>query len=197
MGELITVSPDEVFDEYFACLCGLVGADDPDCSYKNLCWVLMDIPFKVVLGMDENRSMDAQGLRADFISNHRLEYPNIAFMDVRYSSIRVFEVLIALAYRINDDVMWDPDKGDRAIIWFWEMIQNLQLDHFEDSDEGWKTSQNDQICRRIVQIWIDRDYNYDGFGGLFPLKHPQKDQRNVEIWYQMHAYFLENYPIGD
>ena len=33
----------------------------------------------------------------------------------------------------------------------------------------------------------------DGFGGLFPLKHAKKDQRKVEIWYQLQNWLMENY----
>jgi len=46
-----------------------------------------------------------------------------------------------------------------------------------------------------VKNMLARDYDADGNGGLFPLKNPKKDQRRIEIYYQMNAYVLENYPI--
>ena len=42
---------------------------------------------------------------------------------------------------------------------------------------------------------LAREYSDNGHGGLFPLKNPKKDQRKVEIWYQMTEYINENYPI--
>jgi hypothetical protein len=38
-----------------------------------------------------------------------------------------------------------------------------------------------------------REYFPSGKGGLFPLENPREDQTKVEIWYQMHAYVMENY----
>jgi len=40
---------------------------------------------------------------------------------------------------------------------------------------------------------ILRRYSKTGKGGLFPLKHPKKDQTEVEIWYQMQQYVMENF----
>ena len=46
-----------------------------------------------------------------------------------------------------------------------------------------------------LQIWMQRCFKSDGNGSIFPLKCAKKDQRGVEIWYQMQAYIAENYPI--
>ena len=40
---------------------------------------------------------------------------------------------------------------------------------------------------------VERRYKRSGEGGLFPLKNAAKDQRKVEIWYQLSSYLLENY----
>ena len=49
--------------------------------------------------------------------------------------------------------------------------------------------------KAAVECLLERRYLEDGDGGLFPLKCPRKDQRRVEIWYQMSAWVIENYPI--
>jgi hypothetical protein len=46
---------------------------------------------------------------------------------------------------------------------------------------------------QILTNLVERTYQKNGKGGLFPLKQPAKDQRRVEIWYQMAAYLNENY----
>ena len=43
----------------------------------------------------------------------------------------------------------------------------------------------------ILNIWLERRYDEDGKGNIFPLKDPIKDQKTVEIWYQMQSYLLE------
>jgi hypothetical protein len=42
----------------------------------------------------------------------------------------------------------------------------------------------DEILERV----IGRTYRPDGRGGFFPLRYAEKDQREVELWYQLNAY---------
>jgi hypothetical protein len=39
-------------------------------------------------------------------------------------------------------------------------------------------------------IW--RTYDRRGHGGLFPLQRSNRDQRRVEIWYQLSEYLLQD-----
>jgi hypothetical protein len=43
----------------------------------------------------------------------------------------------------------------------------------------------------ILERLIWRQYREDGLGGFFPLNWPDKDQTQVEIWYQMQKYVTE------
>lgn len=75
--------------------------------------------------------------------------------------------------------------------WGWEIITNLGLDQMWDP-----LSQRKR--RKVIDtiesaIW--RTYRRDGSGGLFPLSHAEYDQRKVELWYQLNAYVMENYPL--
>jgi hypothetical protein len=38
---------------------------------------------------------------------------------------------------------------------------------------------------------VNREYDPDGRGGLFPLDGTHANQREVELWYQMQAYIIE------
>jgi len=48
---------------------------------------------------------------------------------------------------------------------------------------------------KTIMIFLNRDYQPNGQGGLFTLKKPKYDLRQAEIWYQMCWYldeFLSN-----
>lgn len=184
-------------EAYFMWLCSLVHADGPDQSYFGLMNILHGIDFVSRVPHDENREADGVNLRYLFEKQCKEEYP------YPRKCCTLLEMMVALSRRIEDDVMYDPAYGDRSADWFWEMIENLELDQYDDSydlyggyveygDGQW--SFVDKI-KDVCYTLVDREYDYDGSGGLFPLENPNKDQRNVEIWYQMSAYFLENYDV--
>lgn len=179
-------------DSYFHWLCGLVNADDPNCSYYDLMRILFDTEFRWSIRNDENRAQDGILLRGTFLKSSDSEGAGIG--DIQ-GPCTVLEMLIALATRIDIDIMWDPDKGDQTMRWFWEMVQNLGLDGFDDDDfEG---EDGYRFVPFIVDRWLDRRYRWDGIGGLFPLKNPTCDQRETEIWYQMNVYMIENYGVEE
>ena len=94
-------------------------------------------------------------------------------------------MMIALAMRMENDILHDDEYGDRTSQWFWMMIENLGL-----ADEY------DQFYREYyVQMTLDkflrREYKPSGKGGLFVVNSGQFDMRGTEIWYQMN-YFLDD-----
>ena len=174
----------DLYSDYFQWLCQIVHADDPDQSYICLMRSLFDIPFVVAMDMDENRADDVWTLRGDFRGGLHPE-----------TEPSVLEVLVSLAGRINDEIMWNPDQGDRTTVWFWEMLENLGFSGLYDGATSESTIR--YLAERAVNRWMYRDFEPNGSGSIFPLKHPREDQRYVEIWYQMHAYFLENYGVEE
>jgi len=92
----------------------------------------------------------------------------------------VLEMLIPLARRAE----FDTDIPMRD--WFWTFLRNLGIDEMNDATPAVK-ARVDPILERL--IW--RRYRRDGLGGLFPLRRPMEDQREVEIWYQFCAYLTE------
>ena len=103
-------------------------------------------------------------------------------------------MMIALSIRLEENILRDPDKGDRTSVWFWVMMRNLGLDCMTDDcfDEDEAVD--------ILRNFVNRNYEKNGQGGLFFLgkkwaKSGQKsglDMRNVEIWYQANYFFSEN-----
>jgi hypothetical protein len=45
-----------------------------------------------------------------------------------------------------------------------------------------------RVIEDILDIFVERKYDPNGYGGLFPLRCPKHDQREIEIWYQFNEY---------
>ena len=69
-------------------------------------------------------------------------------------------------------------------------MDNLGFEQFNDAH--WDAKALEYVTNKLDDL-NKRHIGEDGSGGIFPLKNPQKDQRITEIWYQMNAFFLENY----
>lgn len=92
----------------------------------------------------------------------------------------MLELLIGLSRRLS----FEEDGDSRR--WFWQLLTNVNLAQYNDK-EKLPLATVDEVLQRV--IW--RTYNTNGIGGLFPLNNPSKDQREVELWYQMSAYLLD------
>lgn len=183
---------------YFQWLCMLVHLDDDEAGncYIALADILHHMEFYALISMDENRIEDGLDLRTEWLE--RIHEAGYFFPETSldYTSCSVLEVLVGMAVRCENQIMWDPDYGDRTYIWFWEMLWNL-LDANGISSEDCTNDNIDefiacQVQEAVVSL-LDRSYNFDGSGGLFPLRNPRRDQRHVELWTQMNQYMLENY----
>ena len=75
-------------------------------------------------------------------------------------------------------------------IWFWHLIETLDLEQF--NDRKYDDHAQEEIAEILDRV-IWRTYAPNGDGGLFPLRNPTKDQRKVELWYQLNAYLLEQF----
>ena len=196
-------NPDLVGD-YYDWLVSIIDNDEYQCDwYQELLHKLYSVKFRWTIPMDENRAEDGMDLRDKFLRDNELKgwYQSDAFP--YYPT--VLEVLVALACRMEDDILFDPEYGDRTWEWFWMMMQNLGLDEMDDSNFD-----EDEVDE-ILDIFMDRRYGRDGKGSLFPSKIGQKsgefsghfqnqkwsesgqfDLSRVEIWYQMNYYIEEN-----
>ena len=168
-------------DLYFEWL--LEQVDCPD-HFRKLMKRLYDRPFIFSISMDGNRASDGLALRDRFASEYG---DDLRYSDVRKDGCSVLEMMVALACRMEDDIMHDPSLGDRSPEWFWVMISNLRLDRMDDENFDLRYVDD------VLNVFLNRTYFMNGTGGLFPLKIPKVNQRRVEIWYQMSAFIAENY----
>jgi len=94
----------------------------------------------------------------------------------------VLEVLIAFSDKAAFQI-----ETMNAQEWFWQFITNLRLEDYR------RASVSDRfVIVDILSRFVLRHYEPNGDGGLFPLRRPKYDQREVEIWYQFCEYAEDN-----
>jgi len=134
--------------------------------------ILMEMfvmPFAWTVLGDKNRAYDVKDLRLEYIHDTGRVMPE-GWVDQQPSS--VLEVI----YRFCETADFETDIEARD--WFTTVVNNLDL----------TLDLSDRDIREVLQRFIWREYDPDGTGGLFPLRHTVQDQRKVEIWYQFQAY---------
>lgn len=150
--------------------------------YRRLLSYLHSVTFEYLIPMDGNRADDGTDLRYRFCYENNLDDAMVAaYLDDRPCT--VLEMMVALAIR-QEQIMEDPDIGDRTHIWFMEMLKSLNLYQVRDSNFDIR------YVQMVVQSFMYREYAPNGAGGLFTVDCG-RDMRNEEIWYQMNL-FLTN-----
>jgi hypothetical protein len=177
-------------ERYYNWLCDLVEIKQRDKSYWLLSNELFNKDFYWSVPNDDNRAFEAKNLREQFCEEVGLEYD----LDDFPEEVSMFELIIGLAYRCYS-IMEDTLAGMEMSDWFWKILSNVGLDKY--TDDAFYGLKGQELVVKILDKIIDRDYERSGKGGLFPLKYSKKDQRKVELWYQMNEYLVENYYSGD
>ena len=174
---------DELDNLYFNWLYQLVCNDRYSFkfSHHRLLMRLHSIHFSWIIKEDENRAYDGLALRYRFECENGLEPDtmNLYFGD---KPCTVLEMMIALAIKCEEGIMYDPYYGDRTGQWFWSMIVSLGLGGMTDQ------RYNREEVDDVIFTFLTRKYDYDGKGGLFTIPDCGVDIRNVEIWTQMCWY---------
>jgi hypothetical protein len=145
-------------------------------SYWSILRHLFAKEFVWIVPNDDNRMEDGRDLRAEFAESQGVRTDQ-EWMTLGCSML---ELLIGLARRLA----FETDMSSEG--WFWRLMQNLGLADYTDMSH---ISPEEVNCILDTVIW--RTYAYDGTGGIFPLARAARDQRKVEIWYQLSAYLLE------
>ena len=150
-------------------------------QYTKVCALAHRIIFDWTVPNDDNRAAEGKELRYEFMEELGIHPPpDKEWMGIDSS---IFEMMVALSRRCDFIVEIGMDG------WFDIFMTNLELEHYKD--ELYTPSDQARIMR-MLNKFNERRYKPDGKYGLFPLKNPKKDQREVELWYQMSAYMAEN-----
>lgn len=178
------MTKNELIDRYFDWMYQLVVDDRySNKSYRKLFSWLHDTEFTYTIPMDGNRAEDGIDLRYRFGRDQDFSDPMIAScLDDRPCS--VLEMMTALAIRCEEDLMDNPDVGDRTGQWFWDMLVSLGLGSMDDSRfDRYRVD-------RVLERFLNRDYAPNGEGGLFTVNNG-RNMRTTEIWYQMNFHLSE------
>jgi hypothetical protein len=158
---------------------GALGVKNPSRTYWHLARQLYRWKFEWFVRNDDNRGEDGKCLRNDFIFDYDIQDLEINWLQLDCSMLEMF---IALADRAAFES--SMEAGD----WFWIFMENLGLKEHSDRNFDQDSAEAiDEACDRV----INRKYQRNGAGGLFPLRNAERDQRKVELWYQLAAYLLE------
>lgn len=149
----------------------------PSNSYLTLMRDLHSTEFVWLLSGDDNRAEDGLDLRKEFLRQAYLK------QDPPWLSIpcSVLEMFIAFSRRAS----FETELSSRE--WLWIFLQNLGLSDLNDSSLGVT-----QLTNEILDRFIWRTYDPNGYGGMFPLNQTTNDQRKVEIYYQFCEWLVEN-----
>ena len=175
-----------IIHDYFQWLCDIIRVNTTDDSYYFLAKVLYEKDYYWFVPNDNNRGMDGLKIREEYFVQSEWNLPN----ELLERPCTMLEMLIGLARRASY-MMAEPGETDQTERWFWEILENIGLDKYSDS--YFYRLHGTARVNRTLDILLERTYKRNGQGGLFPLKHSKKDQRKVEIWYQMCSYLDENY----
>lgn len=203
----IDAPPHEVAHEYFLYLCNRVRLinnqkhiipETADETYFNLAMKLHKTDFKVVVPLDDNRIADARNLRTFWALLHS-NYND--YTGISGPGASMLEVMIGLCERFDTTVQMRADLQERTDQWFHLMLKNSSLDIFcdayftptvnEDGITEYDGTAN-EMCDEIIKTINERKYDIDGRGGFFPRVNSCRDERKVDLWIQMHGFFMEN-----
>lgn len=171
---------EQVRSDYFDWMYGLMndGRFAKTITYRKLFTVLHNTEFTYFIPHDENRAEDGIDLRYRYcVANdcenlgHYLNGP-----------CSVLEMMVALAIRCEENIMCDPEKGDRTAQWFWDMVSSLGLSAMTDYNF------DEKVVNDAIRKLLKRKYNRNGKGGLFTIRGWKRDAREAEIWHQLMAY---------
>lgn len=179
-------APAALDDAYFHWLYGLVSSTqnrNPANNHWQLLKQLYISPFYGHVPNDDNRAADGKDLRIEFLqeTGYRLADPFGLWFDLECS---VLEMVVAISRR----AAFEDESLGLPVEWFWRLVHNLGLDGY--TDDVFEISIQEEV-EEVLDRLNRRTYQFDGQGGLFPLRHATQDQRTVELWTQMSAYLLE------
>lgn len=150
---------------------------NPARTHWTLLRQLHRIEYIWLIDRDDNRAEDGRALRYEWDDTHDFRVTHEWLL----RGCSFLEMLIALSRRLAFEA------DGHADVWFWHLLDNIDLAQSNDHSNF-----DPHVVEEAVNTVIWRTYDRNGRGGLFPLKHAQRDQRKAEVWHQMNEYLLSS-----
>ena len=80
--------------------------------------------------------------------------------------------------------MSNSEYGDRTGLWFWYMMESLDIVQFDNF--CFMTNEPEVVQK--LDNFVERRYEKNGFGGLFTLEDKKIDARKTNIWQQAMSF---------
>ena len=176
--------------DYYRWLVNKCGKYFNEKTYLNLLNLLWNAEFYPMVQMDQNRIGDAKKLRHDFLYYENFNETDAEiWIDLNIPfECSVLELILIMsdkcAFLIGTSTDDDSEVGR---VWFWRMIANLGLLPYDDAH--WSS----RSVNEIIRIFLNRKYSSNGEGGLFPVIGSDRDERKIDLMYQMYKYLLTYY----
>lgn len=150
-------------------------------NYVRLYSKMHEIPFKCIREMDENRLQDAIEYREKIAKMYGVPYNP-------FIPASCLELLLSLAYRFASVLFApnDPDFDGQEEI-FSLFIENLGLNVYDDDNF------NEKAVEKILNRWMNREYNADGTNGNIVCKPGYRKLREMDIWMQLNQTIYPNF----
>lgn len=145
-------------------------------TYWDLLSQMYDKTFVWLVPNDDNRVQDGLDLRNEWVALNDIRVDH----EWMIRDCSFLEIVISLSRRLAFEGEGHPP------VWFWHLLGNLGLQECTD-----RSKYNQEWVDEVLDTVIQRTYEPNGRGGLFPLRYPKHDQREVELWYQMNEYLLD------
>lgn len=169
-------------EDYYYWLTDLLNDDNIRSTYYKLLWEMLETEFTWSVPYDSNRASDGLYLRRQYLRETG------TILNVS-GGCSVLEMFVAMCRRCEDELMHDPDLGDRTGVWFMDILENLGLDYYDDYHYD-----RAAVCE-IMRVFLERKYDMCGFRGPFYAHKTCADFRKMDLWWQLNAYLEENYPV--
>lgn len=171
-----------MLEDYYQWLVGLLNDEYLTGSYQKLLRRMFDTEFTWDVEYDSNRASDGLLLRSEYSrQTHRVLSSD--------RGCNVLEMFIALCQRCENDLMYDPDLGDRTTYWFRMVINNLGLDTYDDYNYF------EEHVDYILGKFMSRDYESDGFGCAFLCASFSPEFKRMDLWKQLNVYLNNIFPL--
>lgn len=194
MGGVRTIPFDTFKRNYLVNLGRMLKFSDP--MHNSFFILLSEMPFtwSPSVPNDEHRESDGRDLRRLYAEDACVEVDPRDADQMELWEASVLEVLVSLAMAATDSSVhqrYSPRDGVEW--WFWRMVTNLGIvdpTAIEPirRDNDWKSMPDLDLTRKSIVKWLERRYSRTGKGGIFPVPKTRKDQRRVELWYQLAEY---------
>lgn len=163
---------------YYNWLLDAVATKQEQSVYSLTFSTLYSTPFISYDEFDDNLVENARGMREEFYRFSKLACKLIDIYGEIDFDTCILEIMVYLATRIEDTIMSNSDYGDRTGVWFWYMMESLDIVRYDNLrfDEP-------EIDQRLDNF-VERRYEKNGFGGLFTVEKRGFDARRTNIWQQ-------------